>query len=871
MLNTYPSFLSFSPKEILSTMDQISDPILNALDSRILGASQFDSGIKLLNDILNLHFRLYYNISKYKPSTERNGNKYINDNANFIRRLDILLKECEQLQIVFDQSIQLSILSNNKSYLDLILNILQNCQAIILFYKGDKEKSTQYFNKLEPFPLSKVSQYDDFNLLLQLEKFYYNELNTLSPNKTIEITSVLDDLSKYFTDGIVPFTKIICKGYIFDYFKSISQILQLNLNQLDTIPETIKLLSYFIYILNDNLKLNDILEFNEMLLNYSVKNKDLSNVKFPTAFQKNNIHLEQFHIILQIHLTKLHSLSFSSSESKGNIKTAIDPWKSFIISSMGFTFQSHVVAKTAMIFFHLIGEEFESILNFENIIKFNKSNEINTLSNHVSLITSYNYVLSIDDKYFDSHKSKHTHSKQLFTHLVTLYQNLNLKLFTADNNDNNNNNNRESLNFISNNTSIILPNTISNILIKSWSILYDLNSNKIDSLQSLQLPSYLCNAMALFSNKNTMPDFKDQFKSFKLEIYYKYAYTLALMREIDSSINFLQSFILKENPFFYKAWHLLSLCKSIKEDKQDSYKIICSVLESLQNDDDADNEVEYYNDNKAWEIVNFKITELYLIDEIFGTSESIESLPELFETFHKVYENDSKSDKNQKLQLQEIWLLTAELYMKSYEQEKEVIYNNDNTSCDKNLSDLLKQAKEAIMEAKKLTPNSANINCNIMEGYYYMLEGNLKTALNKFEKALHYDQNNVDALVGYSQLIFLNNDSLEKEEKVNEDMINLEDYLSLTKTNLGDFHKDIQSNKSQLFINESDKLAAIANVKLLLERSIINSIDALYSGDIWWYLSLIYEKYQENQYQNALLTCIRNKEATPIRPFNCLQ
>lgn len=854
-------------------MNKISDPILSTLDSHILGASQPDSGVKLLDDILNLHFRLYYNISKYKTSTNKNNNEQIIGNSNFVKRLDILLKECEKLQIACDQSIQLTILSSNKPYLDLVLNILQNCQAIILFYKGNKERSIEYFNKLKHFAPSKLAPYDNFNLLLQLEKFYYNELNTLNLNESVDVISRLKTLSKYFVKDVIPFTKIICNGYIFDYFRSISQTLQLHLNQLDAVSDTDKLLFFFIFILNNDLKLNDLLKFNEVLLEYSKKDKNLLNAKFPTALQKNNKYLEQFHVILQLHLTKLHSIGLFSTEDENNIKKVIDPWKPFIISSMGLTFQSHVVAKTAMIFFYSIEEGFESILNFENIIKFYDTDKADTLHTHVFLIDSYNSLLSINDKYFDSHKSKDTYSDELFTHLVALYQNLNLKIFAIDNNVDNN---RESLNFISNNTSIILPKTISDMLIKAWYILYDLNSKKIDSLQSFQLTSHLCNAMALLSNNEAITEYKNQSKSFKFEIYYKYAYTLASLREIDLSINFLQSFILKENPFFYKAWHLLSLCKSIKEDKQDSYTIICSALESLQNNDnDTDNDTQERNNETAWEIINFKITELYLIDEIFGTRESMESLPDLFETFHNVYNNDSKPDKRQKLQLQKIWLLTAELYMKLYEQEKETENNNngDDNSADRNedFSDLLKQAKEAIREAKKLTTNSTDMNCSIMEGYYYILEGDLITASNKFEKALDYDKNNVDALVGYSQLIFLDIENQKQNERFSENIHNLENYLPLIEAKLRDAHQNTHSSKSKLFINKSNQLAALAYVKLLLERSITKSIDAFYSGDIWWYLSLIYEKYQEREFQNALLTCIRNKETTPIRSFRCLQ
>ncbi|CAL9728092.1 cargo-transport protein Ypp1p [Monosporozyma unispora] len=792
--------------------DSITDPFLEALDARIFGASHFDSGVKILDDILNLQFRLYYNIATNPHNTTANNNK-----------LDILLKECEIIQVRCDQSIQLSSFADNKYYLNLILNILQNCKAIVQFYRGDKASARKTLNKTH----FEYALKHDFELLLQLEKFYYN----LQLSESQDVESVLKQLSIIMKD--IPLN-ILSKGYIFDYLHSISSLLKLNINTLERIRAPLKLHAFFLFILKEDIDNGELLKFNKMLIEYTTS-KNIADIKFPKANQLNSIILEQFHIILQLNLQKLSTLSQLSSK-------VVHPWKSFIISSMGRTFQSHIVSKSSMIFFHLIDENLESVLNFKNIIKYtHQLIQLNKFQDRISLIDSYNWALSMDinDKSHGMEKSDII--KELLKLLTSFYQDYNVKLF---------NNNKESLNFISNNIKTILPNMITHVFIKSWSIIYELNNQKVDMLQSNQLTSYLCNAMSLSP--------KDQ--DVLLQLYYKYAYTLTVKRQIDTAISFLQSFILKDNPFFYKAWHLLALCKSIKEDKQDSYKIICSVLESLQNDEEAQEEVPFKTDikwdkNKAWETVNFKLTELYLLDEIFGTREAVEVLPDLFEMYHNVYDGNVDSTdlatiKKQNTQLQQIWLLTAELYMKLHEEENQL-------TTDDSASDWLRQAREAIAEAKGLNPGITNINCYILEGYYFILERNPTMALNEFEKALYYDKNNADAVVGYSHLIF----SYEEEDTC------LERFLPLIEIQDA---KPLDSTLPPLFINKTDKLAALASVKLLLERSIINSIEAFYSADVWWYLSLIYEKYQEKEYQDALLTCIRNKETTPIRPFKFL-
>lgn len=795
--------------------DSITDPFLDALESRIYGASSFDSGVKILDDILNLQYRLYYNVATNSPNTAKNKNK-----------LDILLKECELIEIRCDQSIQLTSFADNKYYLNLILNILQNCRAIAQFYHGDKEAAKRTLNKTQfEYPLK-----HDFEVLLQLEKFYYN----LKLNEPQDIEAVLSQLSMFMKR--IPLN-ILSKGYIFDYLHSISSLMELNMNTLEKIPSSLKLHAFFLFILKEKIDREELLKFNSMLLKYT-KTKEITEIKFPEANQRNNIILEQFHIILQFHLHKLATLSQLPSEE-------IHPWKPFIISSMGKTFQSHIVSKTSMIFFHLIGEDLESVLNFRNVVKYtHQLIQLNKFHDRISLIDSYNWVLSSHVNKTLPGMEKDDAIDELLLLLTSFYQDYNVKLF---------NNSKESLNFISNNTKTIFPNIMSRVFIKSWYTLYELNNQKVEMLQSNQLTSYLCNAMSLSSKDNEGP----------LQLYYNYAYTLTVKRQIDTAIHILQTFILKDNPFFYKAWHLLALCKSIKEDKQESYMIICSVLESLQNDEEGQEELPVKTDikwdqNKAWETINFKVTKLYLLDEIFGTKEAVEALPDLFETYHNVYDGHVDSTdlamvKKQNAQLQQIWLLTAELYMKLYEEEEKL------TDSDADVADLLKQAREAIAEAKGLKTDASNINCYIVEGYFYMLEKNPAMALNEFEKALYYDKHNVDAVIGYSQLIF----SYEKDNTC------LEGFLPLMETQTSDTTKQ-DSALPPLFINKADKSAALASVKLLLERSILKSIDAFYSADVWWYLSLIYEKYQETEYQEALLTCIRNKETTPIRPFQFL-
>ena len=88
---------------------------------------------------------------------------------------------------------------------------------------------------------------------------------------------------------------------------------------------------------------------------------------------------------------------------------------------------------------------------------------------------------------------------------------------------------------------------------------------------------------------------------------------------------------------------------------------------------------------------------------------------------------------------------------------------------------------------------------------------------------------------------------------------NLESYYTLSL-------EEKPSKRAQLtFVNETDRSAAYARLKFLLECAILESIDAYYSPEVWWYLSLIYEKYQDDEYKNSLLKCVKYQELNPVR------
>lgn len=814
--------------------NRLRNVVEDSLQRRLMGSSHCDTSIELLDMALDLQFRTYFHVFQQD-----------NINSSF---LQTLTKECSKLLLSMEHSIKLI---SGKDYYQLIMNIVNNCQGIIYFHMKENIKALKSFNQLK-----KIEPIVNFDLLLKLEQYYY--LGLLSKKFDInDFLSLLRDIPHY----------LLSKGYIFDYIYLISNELKIDLTTLQKSLQSDKFtyvpIYFLLFILNKDVNYKSVQSIQDNLIAFF--EKYLTQIKFPNADEQNDKLLIDCQLSLQFFFQKFYYRRDKLSPQ----------WYKILVNFMGKTFQDIEISKTAMVYFMITGNVKESVLNFNNLMKYSKKNmelnggdlknindcnNINKYDDIISLIESYCFVLN---NLFNENRGESLKEifqmdsimNELLQLLILFYQYNKFKLFNDLKI-----NQRDSLNFVSNHIKIVLPKKICEILTNSWQILFKLKKNDLTSLQNNQLTSYLCNAMSLFSKSEVAH------KKILKELYFEYAFTLSQMRQIDISIEFLENQILNKDPLFYKAWHLLALCKSVQEDKQDSYKIICSVLESMVNESDV------VTDEDKWQLINLKITQIYLLNEIFGTRDAIEIIPDLFALYHDLYDDDNdnnidsnnshneETNKNTKNSiyfysrdklfiLQTIWLLTAEFYMELYDQERQMCENNDEVD---GIKELLQEAKNAIKESNKINTSFKNINYYIVNSYLSLLQGSPKNSMAELEKALFYDDMNVDAIVAMSELVL----PLKADHK------DIEAYLPLISST-----KEPLKETETIFANETDQSAAYARLKLLLESCIIGNIDAYYSAEIWWFLSQIYEKYQDREYPDSLLTCIKNKETTPIRAF----
>ncbi|CCF57617.1 hypothetical protein KAFR_0C06250 [Kazachstania africana CBS 2517] len=748
------------------TVQTVSD----ALIARLLGASEFDSGNSVVDLALNLHFRIYFHLFNGTLQTET---------------IKILLTHCDSLQTTLNSSIAFV---NTPDCFNLLQKTLYNMLAVLYFHYGYDHIATVQKNLTKSKKII-IDNYSFFIDFLNLENLYYTKVSSKSPITSDDLLSILD------------YIPIKSYGLTHYYLELIACANGTQLKQNGS-P-----LICYVSILGNNKNLQN---YNDEFV--SIGKEILQNSHFPKSTESTDFKLEQFNFFLQYYLPKIKQY-----------ENILPKWQDFIIQSMSKSFQNITVAKTAMIFFNLIDNKVESILNFNNFIRYNgKLNQLNNESDNgkqqldlydiVALVDSYRFILnsttSADSigNIFDFDDIV----KELRNKLFFLYEHFKISL---------NDKNSIKLTF----TKIRLPKSVSKILSDSWETLYQINSNDLKQLISNDLIFYLSNALSLHSNDSLL---------------FYYAYTLAQQRNIDHCIKFLETKVLIKNPNHFKAWHLLALCHSIKENKESSYKIIISIIDTIENHSNAINKLSY---ETKWNLINFKITQIYLIKDIFGNFEALDQLPDLFTTFNSLFgETIKKTETNithsfsqsKEYLLQMIWLLAAELYMSSSD---------------------LPNAKQAIEESMKLNMENKsfrNLNCDIIKAKYSTLIGDANEAQAGFESVLYHDILNLDALVGLSKLVFPDDDTTAN-------------HLKLTTI------EDVKKLQIKLtFVDKTDKAAAHARMKLLLENSTLDSIDCYFSPEIWWYLSLIYEiSSNKDFYEEALLNCVKNYETNPIRSF----
>lgn len=774
----------------------ITDAVTESLEARLLGATAIETGIHTLDIVLSLQYRLHYH-------TLCGGLK--SDVAR------VLKNDCQKLKVALDGSIAIA---GDPDAFNVIEKILFNCLSIIAYF--EKDPLTKQLLK-EAYAITvKSSKYHEFCQLLDLENLYYQSLlsdkHIVSPDSLLKCIKDIPSRSK---------------GLFHSYLTKIASNLNrdMTLKQLCTEYNFDGPLIWYLYLLSPNCKWT--IEDDTYLL--SLATTIVNGSKFPMASQCNNKHLEQLHFFLQMYFETVTNIELSTK------------WEQIIILSIQRTFQSKNVSRSAMAYFGRSTETLqESILNFNNYMKYSdKELELakETRSIYINPIEIIDSLTKILTKTTTTNNIKNIFdfeniANSLQKNLIQLYTKYNLTIIEP----------QMAQKYSSIGTKLVLPISTSFILINAWSTLYNIRSNNLDYLITNELPSYICNAISL-----AMTHDPNHIGSSLKDLQFQYAYCLAQQRQIEPCINFLENAILENNPTFYKAWHLLALCRSIQEDKEISYKIICSVINAMDQDFEQKNFKKISNEEK-WQYINIKITEIYLINEIFGNNDALESIPDLFTNYNKLYSNSNNDDtkslsRSPQYLLQSIWLLAAQLYMNDPEHYED--------------------AKGAIKEAQKKSDSFTNINIAITNGHLLKKLGKFTESFEEFENALNCDNLNIDAIIGFAEFVFPEETSTTASEQ------QLIEYCKLNPYKQEDLKKIEPNNDDyeKFYGNDVNKSAAFARLKLLIDCSLNKSIDAYYSPEIWWYLSLIHEKYGNKQVTDTLLNCIQNKETAPLRSF----
>lgn len=753
-------------------MVRLTDSLENTLAARLLGSGEFNTGIDSLDTALTLQFRVHYHLFG-AGTTAVIG--------------QVLLDDCEKLE----KSLRASGIDSHTS--GLIKNIIYNVKGVLCFHMGQIEESVRLLGMASGISI----QYEKYKKYLDLESLYYRGLCKRSTSIYFqELFKIIDKIPKE-SEGLTLHYLHLILGEIAKKHKA--------KDILEHFPKKNSLTL---------LAVSFTQECDEKTF-FDFTPEVLQNSKFPRADETNNVDLEQFHAFLP-HFFK-------------NQKSISSEWYSFIVASMGKTFQSVDVAKSAMIYFARSSNPSkfngrEAVLNFVNFARYSeKQFEVNgSYDDIISLIECYAFALElVDDASWNIENvfNLEETTGKLESLLTFFYSEYKFPLME----------NGDSLNWLENSSKLFLPRTVSDVLAKAWGTLYLKRAESLEHLLSNDLACYLSNAMCVASKVDNLVDLQ-----------FQYSYVLAVQRHIEPAIKILKTVLLEANPDCYKAWHLLALCESIREDKETSFKIVCSVLEAMK---------ESFNEKKLklverWQFVQLKLTQLGLIEEIFGTLDATEMLPEVFELFSSLFPEDTKEfdrigkecNQTKEYLMQLIWVFSANMYMR--------------------LGDRVDDSKNAIKEAKRVTDAFKNLNCDIATGFLNALTGDKKEALKKFESVLFYDPMNVNAMIGFAEIVF--------PEELTGSESTLSNYYQLN----GSFTGSQTAEKdNRVFANDVDKSVACARLKFMLEYAITKSIEAYHSPEVWWYLSLVYEKYEDKTYKESLLNCIRYKESNPIRGF----
>ncbi|KAH3676378.1 hypothetical protein WICMUC_002009 [Wickerhamomyces mucosus] len=793
-------------------MVKIEDSLVNLITSREYGV--YPSSVttlttdELLFKALNIEYRLF----QYLLSSNNNNGSYIRD----------LINESESL-----------ILDNN-SIAQIVLKV--NLGYLYYLFKQYKKSITI----LETIQLIDLNTSSSFLKSLYYKSYYiialdYDQLNQLNESKNILLVGI--NLFPY-----IPLRSEIESSYwLIQLFNQLKNHLpeSNDIKQLDILFKSKNLLIYYLNYLT-----NKISGFDQLI----VKRADLllSQTKFPKSSESNSYELEEF---------------FEIITSKPSL---IDPATLISLIEIGIskTYQSQKVLKSYIKSLIYSNKYDQLEAAFDVLLEYLESYYIlndNTYYDVLSILEIFSELLLIkqNDSYYKFDKID-VYLQKFKNILLEFYKENELEIIEDEDNDDQ------------------IPkfeNISQNLKSKLSDFWYVISITQLNSIKNSNLIEF-----DNFNSHLVIQNFKNciYLNLNETNHFFEFITTLALLRKIKNGYKFLTQFVktLKNDTLIYfKSIHLLALVLSIEENKEESFKIINFLIQEIIEFLENSTSVESLSFELKRQFIEIKITQLSIIESLYGIEQSLDSLNELFELFNKLFQNViiknpepiavasstqynakehkkslsltrhqtltkiksiSKSHKNKptikndpennslnqlKISkeytkecrlLQKIWLITSQIYFKL---------------------NLIKESEESLVEAENSYKPTDETFFQL--GSLFIKGKRLTYALKEFEKGLELNKNSIPCIVGLSNLILDDNNA-----------------------------------NDQVFINEKDRLAALARIKIYLE-DISKSFQGNLTSEVWFLLSKIYEKFGDAKRLNrSLWRAIELEESRPLRDFN---
>ncbi|EGV65382.1 Cargo-transport protein ypp1 [Yamadazyma tenuis] len=617
---------------------------------------------------------------------------------------------------------------------------------------------------------------------------------------------------------------------------------------------------------------------NQLILNELKSDKKI----FPNA-DENNEEIEDF-------VSNFYSTIGKKHKSLINLKTS----KKYLVSLTERTYQSQLVLMQLIKVLIDLGEYDEALAALKTFMNYvDKEQEVNNGHIHDLLsivglyslcLTRFNPLNSIKANHFKHNTSKKvvaelfTFSERLLGYLSVLKRDCNLS-YDEDEHSQRFEGNRLSFLYNKYNTNVLLDDKsrFIELISSSWFSLgyfyyyllaFETPSQEIGYSYQKKLLLYYKNSLIVNSTGNS-------------NYLFSYALTLSYFNEITSSLK-LCKFILKKFPESFKTWNLLSLVTSINSLKEsekfinNSLNIAGIYIIKCKND-----EVEIPIFIKS-EILQLKLTQLAIWERLYGTSYIMEYLSEVFILFYELFnvkyeEQISSGSKNYLIDSK--WSHRPSFIDPKY--IKDPVIHTTKKQNAKNTIKKISKISNVKQELKPLHKDTIDDEAKQILHDIWLWSSKIYFKIGMYEESelciiesenIHKPNVKTYIALGYltsQHQKFLSlqefEKSLEKLEEFNgfDKTSYLENLLGLCKLFLLD-----DSTESSLFISAKDMNGGIIRLKNYLEN-FLNCWPIGYNCvEVWYFLSLIYEKIDDKILLNKCLKkCIELENLRPVRSF----